>query len=204
MRPVNNPVFIVFEGLDGSGKSSTAERTADLLGAVYLKTPAGPLLAHRESIISSFNGNQEAAQLMYLASVADASRIVKRHLAEGRSVVLDRYLLSTQVYADFRGSKLAIDDAISKVLCPADLTVFLDAPLALRRSRISKRASTVSVADAETLVDSADSLLREGYRRRFRLPIAGRVVEIDSSQFDIDEIANFVSAELSQLQGELE
>lgn len=198
MKSPNNPAFVVFEGLDGSGKSACAKRTAEVLGAYYLKTPSGPLLDHRESIIASFEGSQEAAQLLYLASVANASRIVKSHLAAGRSVVLDRYLLSTQVYADFRGSTLKIDDALSEVLRPADLTIYLDAPLAVRRRRIRERATVVAASDAETLLDAADSSLCAGYRRRFGLAISGRVLVLDSSQLDIDQIACTVVAELSQ------
>jgi len=198
----NNPVLIVFEGLDGVGKSICAKRTAEALGAYYLKTPSGPLLNHREGIIKSFGGCQEAAQLLYLASVANASQIVKRHLAVGQSIVLDRYLLSTLVYADFRGSTLKIDDALSEVLHPADLTIFLDAPLAIRRKRICERSTVLAADDAETLSDSGDKLLREGYRRRLELPAAGRVLALDSSQLDIDQIACAVVAELSKLQGE--
>lgn len=202
MTPSLNPVFVVFEGLDGSGKSTCARRAAAVLGACYLKTPSGPLLDHRESIIASFNGSQEAAQLLYLASVVDASRIAKTHLAAGQSVVLDRYLLSTQVYAEFRGSTLHIDDAISEVLRAADLTVFLDAPLAVRRTRMSARSHVVAADDAETLSESADLALREGYRRRFCLPVTGRALVLDSSRLDINEIASAVAADLEQLQGE--
>lgn len=202
MKLANKPVFVVFEGLDGSGKSVCAKRTAEVLGANYLKTPSGPLLDHRESIIASFKGCQEAAQLLYLASVAYASQIIKSHLSAGQSVVLDRYLLSTQAYADFRGSTLCIDGALSEVLLPADLTVYLDSPLTVRRNRIKERSSMVAMDDAETLSESADSLLREGYQRRFGLPVAGRVLVLDSSLLGIDEIAHTVAAELHQLQGD--
>ena len=198
----NNPVLIVFEGLDGVGKSICAKRTAETLGAYYLKTPSGPLLDHRDSIIKSFGGCQEAAQLLYLASVANASQIVKRHLAAGQSIVLDRYLLSTLVYADFRGSTLRIDDALSDVLHSADLTVFLDAPLAIRRKRICERSTVLSAEDAETLSDSGDKLLREGYRRRFEIPTAGQVLVLDSSQLDIEQVVRAVAAELGKVQGE--
>jgi len=194
----NNPVFIVFEGLDGVGKSICATRTAEALGAYYLKTPSGPLLNHRESIIESFGGCQEAAQLLYLAAVANASQIVKRHLAVGQSIILDRYLLSTLVYADFRGSTLKIDDALSDVLQSADLTIFLDASLAIRQKRICERSTVQSADDAETLSDSGDKLLRDGYRRRFELPAAGRVLVLDTSQLDIDQVVCAVVAELSK------
>lgn len=203
MSSAKNSVFVVFEGLDGSGKSACARRTAEVIGARYLKTPSGHLLDHRESIIESFDGCQEAAQLMYLASVACASKLIRHHMCGGQSVVLDRYLLSTQVYASFRGSALDVDNAISKILQPADLTVFLDAPLSVRRRRVQSRSTVVATADAETLSETADSDLREGYRRRFGLSVAGRVLTLDSSRLSIEEIAHTVAAELRLFRGEL-
>lgn len=103
---------------------------------------------------------------MYLASIASASREIHNLLLAGQSVVLDRYVLSTQVYAEFRGSTFGSDAAISKILTPANLTVYLDAPLSVRRERVHSRSSIVSSADEETLSEQANFALREGYRRR--------------------------------------
>lgn len=200
----NQAVFVVFEGLDGSGKSACAQRTAEVLGAHYMTTPSGPLRANREQIVESFNGCQEAAHLMYLASVASASQSIGRLMSEGTSVVLDRYFLSTQVYAAFRGSTLGGDKSVARLLQPATLTVYLDAPLSVRRDRVQRRSSVVSLADAETLSEQADQALREGYRTRFDLPINRDVLTLDSSQFGVDEIAEAVLAQLQRVTGELQ
>lgn len=182
-----HPVFLVFEGLDGSGKSTSAKRTAEILNARYMTTPSEALRAHREAIVTSFGSSQEAAQLFYLATVMAASREVEACLASGVSVVLDRYLLSTQVYAEFRGSQLRIEAEIERLLRPADFTAFLDASLELRRSRVAQRAET-SAADRETFDSSADSMLRAGYERRFGNQIVGNLIRIDTSQGDANEI----------------
>lgn len=200
-RP-NHPVFVVFEGLDGSGKSACAKRTAQMLGANYLTTPSGPLREHRERILEHFGACQEAAQLMYLASVARASREVQCLLQNGQSAVLDRYLLSTQVYAAFRGSAFGGDDLLAKILIPADLTVYLDAPLGVRRERVRRRSVMVSSADAETLSEHADSSLREEYWCRLNMRINGNVLLLDSSRLDIDAIASAVIQELRKGEGE--
>lgn len=197
-----NPVFVVFEGLDGSGKSVSAKRTAEMLGARYMATPNETLCNHRAEILESFSGCQEAAQLMYLASVASASQEIRHVQLAGQSVVLDRYLLSTQVYAAFRGSAFSGDEAITKILRPADLTVYLDAPLSVRRERVQRRSAAVSAADMETLSERSDLALRKAYLRRFKLPINGKVILLDSSQLTIDEIAQAVIAELHKLLGE--
>ncbi|TCJ14896.1 hypothetical protein EZJ19_08385 [Parasulfuritortus cantonensis] len=192
------PVFIVFEGLDGAGKSSAAKRTACLLGAHYMTTPTQAVRIYRDEIIGSLKGNQEAAQLFYLATVMAASADVRALLASGQSVVLDRYFLSTQVYAEFRGSTLDVDDAVGKLLLPADLTVFLDAPWAVRQDRVLGRGC--SAADRETLSAFAHSQLLSGYERRANHQVTGRLVRIDSSIATIDEIASMVVAHAMQLE----
>lgn len=168
---LDRPVFVVFEGLDGTGKTSCARALAERIGARYMTTPCPEVRQLRQSVLDSFEGNQEAAQLFYLASVFDASAKVRRLLDAGVSVVLDRYFLSTQVYAAFRASRLELDAAASALVHP-DLTVCLHAPLATRTLRLHGRGC--APADAETLSPEADALLREGYRRKSSLPVAGR------------------------------
>lgn len=176
---IESPVFIVFEGLDGSGKTTLARLVADALGALYMQTPSETVRVFRDEIIESFTGDQEAAQLFYLSTVFAASTEVERHLGAGRSVVLDRYFLSTQAYAEFRGSKLRLDD-FAELLVSADLTVFLDAPLDVRRQRIVERGGA-SAADRETLHPEADSKLRELHVAKSALPVVGDFMHIESS-----------------------
>lgn len=186
-RKKRRPVLLVFEGLDGSGKTTCAKRTAKVLGAHFMTTPSEGLRPYRDPILASFKTSQEAAQLFYLATVVAASREIDAHLASGVSVVLDRYFLSTQVYADFRGSKLNIDEEIERLLRPADLTVFLDVPLEVRQARTAKRAES-SEADLETFSVAADQMLLAGYNRRFKNRIVGALLRIDASRHSADEL----------------
>lgn len=181
-------VFVVFEGLDGTGKTSCARKTAELLGAHYMTTPSLALRKYRDEIIDSFKGNQEAAQMFYLATVLTASDEAKSRLATGQSVVLDRYFLSTQVYAEFRGSILNIDDSVGKLLLPADWTVYLEAPLTTRQSRSQKRGC--SAADSETLTHTANTELLRGYEQRLHLPVTGRCIRMDTSAMNIQECSH--------------
>ena len=178
-RDRQGPVFIVFEGLDGSGKSTCAKRVADELGAEFMTTPSVEMRAYREDIITSFAGCQEACQLFYLATVFAASARASDLLSGGRSVVLDRYFLSTQAYAAFRGSTLDLE-TIARQLLPADITVFLDVPLSTRRARVSKRGATV--ADRETMSPEADAALLRTHAERFGLPVVGRLLRLDGDR----------------------
>lgn len=188
------PVFVVFEGLDGTGKSTCAKKLAHSLGAEFMATPSEQLRPLRQKILDSFGSSQEAAQLFYLATVFDASRRVVNLMSSGQSVVLDRYYISTQAYAEFRGSSLT-NDSMQEKLQPADFTIMLEAPLATRIERIKARGG--SAADHETLTAEANSVLKKTHAQRSKLPVVGRLLSFDTSKRSVDEIVHDVLLEIS-------
>ncbi|MCA9578458.1 MAG: AAA family ATPase [Polyangiales bacterium] len=177
----SKPMFIVLEGLDGSGKSTCAAGMASALGATLLTTPSPEVRRYRDDLVRSLQPSQEAAQLFYLATVFAASKSITDVLASGRSVVLDRYFLSTQAYAAFRGSRLDVDD-LQAALCPADVTLYVDVSLETRLARLRARGATE--ADLETITPDADHRLREEHMRRAHLPVVGRFVRLDGQAGD--------------------
>jgi dTMP kinase len=191
------PRFVVFEGLDGAGKTTVAELVAAALDAVYMTTPFPQVRVFRDELLAALGPCQEAAQLFYLATVFAASNAVDGHVAAGRSVVLDRYYLSTQAYAEFRGSVLQIDD-VQRHLRPADLTVYLDAPLDVRRSRVALRGGA-SAADRETLTSTADARLRQAHTARSKLRVVGRLLTLDTGRMSPEQAANRVLEEVREI-----
>jgi dTMP kinase len=172
---LHQPKFIVFEGLDGSGKSTCAAQLAEHLGATLMTTPSPEVRRYRDDLIASFGESQEAKQLFYLATVFAASETVSELLAGGRSVVLDRYFLSTMAYAAFRGARFAIDD-VQRLLRPADVTFYLDTPFSIRVARLMKRHT--SAADLQTMTPDADHRLRSEHLQRAHLDVVGRFVRV--------------------------
>ncbi|EDM80487.1 hypothetical protein PPSIR1_41789 [Plesiocystis pacifica SIR-1] len=149
-----------------------------------MTTPSSTLRKLRPAIIDDLKDSQEARQLFYLSTVFAASRAIERALTSGESIVIDRYFLSTQAYAEFRGSNLRVD-TLERRLTPATLTVYVDAPLAIRRKRVQTRGA--SPADSETLTREADARLRELHIQRRELSVVGNFVVIDSDTHSIDE-----------------
>jgi dTMP kinase len=188
------PALVVFEGLDGAGKTTLARMTAAALGGEPMTTPSPEVRRYRDELIASFGDSQEACQLFYLATVFAASAEIRARLAAGRCVVLDRYFLSTQAYARFRGSALDLD-ALGDLLVPADLTVFVHAPLAVRLERLGRRGATA--ADRETMAPLADARLRAEHEQRLGLPVVGRALELDSSTASPDDLVAAVLAALA-------
>jgi len=186
-------IFVVFEGLDGTGKTTVARRTAELIGARYMTTPSAAVRRFREELVESFGGSQEAAQLFYMSTVFAASEEARALIHAGESVVIDRYFLSTQAYAEFRGSSIALD-ALHASLLPADLTVFLEASLSARAARILARGA--SATDRETLNADAQRLLTELYVAKSVFPIVGRFLRLDTSLADAERVAAQVAAQI--------
>lgn len=190
------PLFIAFEGLDGSGKSTCAAGLARRLDATLLTTPSPEVRRYRDDLIRSLGASQEAHQLFYLATVFSASVAIRELLRSGRSVVLDRYFLSTQAYASFRGSQLALDE-VQAMLLPADATVYMDVPLAVRRARLSQRGATA--ADLETITDTADQRLRHEHFRRATLEVVGRFVRVDGAHGTAAEVLERAVSALDEI-----
>lgn len=190
------PRFIAFEGLDGSGKSTCASALARRIDAELLTTPSPHVRRYRDDLIASLGPSQEARQLFYLATVFAASEEATRLLAAGRSVVVDRYFLSTQAYAAFRGSRLAID-GVERLLRPADVTVYMDAPLATRIHRLEHRGT--SAADRETMTVDADARLRQEHLQRASLGVIGTFLRVPSEGESPEALVERIHAAITDL-----
>lgn len=86
--------FIVFEGVDGSGKTTIGEKLAQEIGGIYMRTPSEGLRPARSYIDSS--PSSEAKLLFYLSSVVDASQRIAL-TRETQPVICDRYIWSTLI-----------------------------------------------------------------------------------------------------------
>lgn len=88
-------MFIVIEGLDGTGKSTIAKTLATALNAELLATPDASLKKARPIIDAAYENQPLARQLFYASSVLHLSEKIKGLMAEEKSVIVDRYWLST-------------------------------------------------------------------------------------------------------------
>ena len=171
-----NPRFFVVEGLDGSGKSTLAADLSRVLGGQSKTTPNKALRRISSDVMAGLAGSPLAKQTYYLATVAHASDQARRAVGNGQTVVLDRYLLSTMVYATARGGALPWAE-LEKRLFPAHVTLFVDVPLAVRRRRLEMRS--MHAEDRETLDPSMDASLRSLYFEWADHRVAGRFIHLD-------------------------
>jgi len=206
-------LFITFEGLDGSGKSTHLDRTAEWLAAadqphLVTREPGGTELGNAirriflDRHLAAADGTVEllmvfAARRQHLVEVVDPA------LAAGRHVLCDRFSDSTVAYQGYgRGVDLATVDAVDALATGRrrpDRTLLFDLPPELARKRghsgRRRRSGTANRIDAEGV--EFYRRVRAGY-----LELAHREPErfriIDSSR-PLDETAAAVRAALADL-----
>lgn len=185
-------LFITFEGIDGSGKSTqlrlcTERLTSRGITAVATREPGGTaagaairqlLLQHREPRLVA-----EAELLLYAADRAQHVQQVIRPALDGGSIVLcDRFADATEAYQGYgRGLDLELIARLNEVatggLVPDATLVFdLDLPEAARRLR--SRGDESNRFDDEAAEFHAR--VREGYRR-IAASNPDRVVVVDAT-----------------------
>jgi len=194
-------VFVVFEGIDASGKSTQARRVAELRDAHFTfepgDTPLGVDL--RRWVLDAATAMTPITEALLM--LADRSHhvrtVIEPTLASGRSVVSDRYFASTLAYQGYgRGVDLARLEAATELAiggCIPDLTVLIDTPLDVANER--------RAPDVRDRFESADldfhQRVRDGY-----LVIADKWAErwcvIDGSLSETD-VAALVEERLASL-----
>jgi dTMP kinase len=167
-------MFITFEGIEGSGKTTQLRRVAATLpNAVVTKEPGGTPIADRIRAILLDSGSRldpVAEMFLFAASRRQhVMEIIKPALARGAVVLCDRYTDATLAYQGF-GRLLDLDRLRSvnawatDALAP-DLTLLFDLPeetgLSRARSRNASAASDEGRFEAEDL--RFHRRVREGY-----------------------------------------
>jgi dTMP kinase len=149
------PAFLSLDGLDGTGKSTQCRLLADWLRGlgrfvVECADPGGtPLGQELREIVLHWRGACAPAceALLFMASRAQlVEEVIRPALAEGQTVVCDRYLLANVVYQGHAGG-LDVEllwqaGRLSTGGLGPDLTVVLDLPVAealARRGRPADR-----------------------------------------------------------------
>ncbi|MEA2971723.1 MAG: dTMP kinase [Actinomycetota bacterium] len=99
-------VFVVFEGGEGSGKSTQASRLAERLGAVLTLEPGGTEIGQRlRDVVLGDGGSTLAPRAEALLMAADRAQhvaeVVRPALEAGRPVVSDRFSGSTLAYQGY-------------------------------------------------------------------------------------------------------
>jgi dTMP kinase len=197
-------VFVTFEGLDGSGKSTQAELLAGELRSrgrevVLTREPGGTDLGERvrELLLAGGDVSPWAEAALFAAARAElVERVIRPAIGRGADVVCDRYVDSSLAYQGIaRG--LGVDrvlelnrPAIGDLLPDRTFLLLVDAELAGARSGDEPDRIEREGADFRASVEAA----YEELARRF----AHRIVAVDGS-LPPEEIAAHVAEQVREL-----
>ncbi len=154
-------LWIVIEGLDGSGKSSLAAALASKLGARLLATPGETLEPIRPRILDGLQRDPVALVAFYGATVIARGRQARVLTGRGVPVVMDRYLASTVAYARARDIALDLSWLIKAAPSP-DIELLVSVPEPVRRVRLEARG--LGPEDRETLHPAFAARVMSAYR----------------------------------------
>lgn len=187
----NRNLFIVLEGIDGSGKTTVCRILSKRINAKFYKTPPFPFSNSRQLIDKTVD--IKSRFFFYLSSVIHASSEIGRLLRDNH-IVCDRYILSTLCY--HRASEpffKSFDEHQLDILEP-DFTFFLNADYDIRMKRIAIREN----ADNSYVLDSDlhDRKYQEKVKNEFSK--YKHLLWINTNDISPEDIANIICRKLVQ------
>lgn len=188
-------LFIAVEGIDGSGKTTQAQRVVEELKkrghkTIYTKEPTTGVVGSliREQILSG-KIKVPPISIQYLMSADRAihQEEMEKDLKKGTIVITDRYFWSAVAYGiadlgespDYYLSALSVLSPYHQFMSP-DVTFFLDIPLKSALSRIGGSEKHKEIYDNEfklKRINKAYSYLRKRFPKEFTSIDADKTVD---------------------------
>jgi len=192
-------MFITLEGIEGSGKTTQIKKIAEFLGnkgydCVITREPGGTRVGGKiRSILldpESRDIEPVCELLLYVSDrVQHIKEVVNPSLAEGKTVICDRYFDATLVYQGYaRGLSIDLITRLHELILEGlkpDITILLDLPPEIGLLRAWEQIDNGSRSGGETRFEkealSFHEKIRKGYLELARLE-SQRFRVIDASQ----------------------
>jgi dTMP kinase len=165
-RLKRRPLFIVFEGIDGSGKTTQARMLSASLefhriDHVLTSEPSRNLMRR----LTSFQGRPDPQEetLLFTEDRRDhVKQVILPALEAGRTVICDRYIYSSVAYQGARGISTETILAENQCFAPQpDVTFLLEVPVSVALARIrSERADGFTVFETRKGLEAVDTIYR--------------------------------------------
>ncbi len=193
-------MFITFEGIEGSGKSTQIQMLKEFfekksLKAFFTKEPGSSEIGKEIRSILLNKENKIYPQteifLIFADRVQHVQEIIKPNLNEGKIVVSDRYYDSSVAYQGQREgiSKIEIYELIENLDLPTpDITFLLDLPANVGLKRAKNRASL-------DRFESEEISFHEGVRQNYldlQEQNFQRIVKIDATKSPNEIFSNII------------
>ena len=199
--------FIVFEGIDGVGKSTQIEKLRQKLvkegrkvfiTAEPTQSVTGGIL--RDALSGNYKRSASELAAMFLSDRVfhnvNESVGINQALSKGFDVISDRYYYSSFAY---QGLESDIDWVINMNLnCPdirrPDLCIFLDLDAQNSKSRIDTNRATVEIFEKEEILSKIRNKFFDVFKR-----LQGENIHVVDASGSVDEVAEKISAIVDKL-----
>jgi thymidylate kinase len=195
------PLFITFHGIDGTGKTTTAENVTqklvthntktinyDVYECDHVKNPFAPA---KEGVKNEASPSSQLA--FYLGSTIYHSDRIRTLLDEGFTVVKSRYIDDVLAHHTQLGVKHAKEIADLFPIIQPDLRVILTTDEAARRERIFTRdeldSNDEDVRQAGSRLDFFEHYLLDNAEDLIKI---GKAIKIDTTNIDPEQVADKV------------
>ncbi len=200
-----NGIFIVFEGIDGAGKTCQMENTKEYflcrgIDVVMTREPGGTVIGEkiRELLLDPAHQNMDDRCELLLYGAARAQHlkeVIVPALKQGQAVLCDRFHLSTVAYQGYgRGIPLSVLEAVNDIAAAGlspDLTVILDVPaeVGLKRIRENREApeDRLEQEKAAFFQKVREGYLKEAAKRRENCLVVNGDRQIEAVAADIEK-----------------
>ena len=207
---INRGVFITFEGIEGSGKSTQIKSLYTFLKnniskKIFLtREPGGTKISEkiRKIVIKDLDSSSNPLTELFLLFAARAEHydLIKKKLNDGFIVLCDRYLDSTIAYQHFNGTiELKIINYLQKLIdknIKPNLTILLDVKPSLSKKRMLLRKKKLDRFDNESLKKM--EIVRKGFLKiaklnKKRIVVINNNLDQDASERKIkSKILNYL------------
>lgn len=191
--------FIVFEGPDGSGKTTQLGRVAEALGSAICECEptTGEIGKQiRRALGGEVDCAPETLALLFAADRCEHVRALEKLLEDGKTVLCDRYVFSSIAY---QGLELdtawiaEINRRATERLLP-DAVVYIDLPTESCMARIARGRDHTEIFETTERI----SKVRENYERAFAMFPSLKLIRIDGAQ-PMEDVTRDI---LEKLRGE--
>jgi dTMP kinase len=154
-------IFISFEGIDGSGKSTLSRLISQELmhrssrRILLTREPGGTVIGqHIRSLVSEYVMELETGFLLFAADRAEhVAKVIRPALSAGHIVVSDRFVDSSRAYQGWgKGVDLAFIDQVSGHITQGlepHVVIYCDVDIETALARVRQRAEALTVFEKE-------------------------------------------------------
>ena len=197
-------MFIVFEGIDGVGKTSLAQKLSHQLNYKFIETPLSELMFNNPQIyakvvdyIHSYLPGFLRAWFYSFSNLYLSEKYCQEHSTNQRNLITNRYVVSNFAYNsdNYTGNFFA---NLFQFLAKPDLTIYLTADLETIKQRISNRNKD----DKDLLQVEYNKNVREPLRLNFLKQNynAKQVAIINTTNLNLDEVYKKIMDRIQKIQ----